>query len=122
MAAFILLAVLFVVLVVASIAGWCVDSRDSRFSLWPLNPVGPNDPAVPDAIPRCTPPPPTPARASHSAVVPERRDDARRPGSRSASGRRAVRTVYPTVKRQDGCEASVTSPRHRLKRKRTGQP
>jgi hypothetical protein len=36
MAAFLLLALIFIVLTVAGLAGWGVDSRDSRFSLWPL--------------------------------------------------------------------------------------
>jgi hypothetical protein len=43
MVAFLLLAVLFIVLAVAGMAGWCVDSRDSRFSLWPLHRGDPND-------------------------------------------------------------------------------
>jgi hypothetical protein len=43
MVAFLLLAVLFIVLAFAGMAGWCVDSRDSRFSLWPLHRGDPND-------------------------------------------------------------------------------
>ena len=45
MAAIVLLALAFVVLAIAGIAGWSVDSRDSRFSLWPLNRDSPNDPS-----------------------------------------------------------------------------
>jgi hypothetical protein len=43
MAAFLLLDVLFILLAVAGLAGWCVDSRDSRFSLWPLHRGDPDD-------------------------------------------------------------------------------
>jgi hypothetical protein len=49
MAAFLLLALLFIVLTVAGLAGWCVDSRDARFSVWPLNRGDPNDPPARDA-------------------------------------------------------------------------
>jgi hypothetical protein len=35
MVAVIVLALAFVILAVAGIAGWCVDSRDSRFRLSP---------------------------------------------------------------------------------------
>jgi hypothetical protein len=44
MVAVVLLALVFVVLAIAGIADWRVDSRDPRFSLWPLNRDTPNDP------------------------------------------------------------------------------
>jgi hypothetical protein len=93
MTVLVVLGLLFIVLAVAGIAEWGVDSRDSRFGLWPLYRAAPNefrqrDPKRSDAARR---------PAGGSAALPRRRDAARDHVPRNATARRPVHPAHRTV-------------------------
>jgi hypothetical protein len=95
MAVLVVLGLLFVVVAVAGIAGWGVDSRNSRYSLWPLYRAVPNEFCRRDAKRPDAPRSPAPLRRGTrgSETLPERRDAVRSCGPHSARGQRPARVA-----------------------------
>jgi hypothetical protein len=124
MAAVVTLAFIFLVLAVAGIAGWCVDSRDSRFSLWPLNRDTPNHSPGPDPNPldASEPAPPVLSDAKHPTVLPEHRNNSRPRTPHGAPGRRPVHLVHPTPQRRYAVGHAVTPSHPSDRTRKAAQP